>query len=82
MTAYDQDQIVEPNTIYQHFKGRLYRVIGGALDAESEDLTPRVIYRPIEGGPTYSRTKANFLEVVDRPDFNYSGPRFRFLRVG
>lgn len=72
--------IIEVCDIYQHFKGAEYRVIGVSLGADSDELIPRVEYRSIEGGPTYSRTQENFLEIVDRPEYNYRGPRFIFLR--
>jgi hypothetical protein len=76
----NRDGIVEICDIFRHFKGGLYRVVGVSLGVEGLADVPRVEYRAVEGGGRFSRPKANFLEIVDRTDYDYKGPRFVFVR--
>ena len=61
--------------VWRHFKGREYLVEGEFPNTETgEVIIPyRQLYAPFG---RCSRTKLNFLEHVERPDYNYSGPRF------
>ena len=62
--------------IYQHFKGKLYRVIGEGL--HTEDMTYFVIYKPL-----YESNEKFFIRPKDMftgflPNTNI--PRFKFVR--
>ncbi len=61
--------------IYQHFKGKLYRVLGEGL--HTEDMTMFVIYEPLYecAEDLFVRPKSMFTEVL--PD---GTPRFKFIR--
>lgn len=62
---------------YRHFKGGEYEVLGIAL--HSETLEEMVLYKHIGGerdGQLFVRPIAMFIEVVDKPELNYKGPRF------
>lgn len=61
--------------IWRHFKGKEYLVEGEYADSETGAIVIpyRQLYAPYK---KLSRPKTNFLEVVDRPDFAYNGPRF------
>jgi len=61
--------------IWRHFKGKEYLVEGEFPNTETGEvhIAYRQLYAPYE---KCSRTKANFLECVDRPEFGYKGPRF------
>lgn len=67
--------------IYHHFKTseQLYEVIGTALHTETKEEL--VIYRALYGEhQIYARPVDMFLEAVDKPEYNYTGPRFVFVR--
>jgi hypothetical protein len=68
------------NDIFKHFKGKEYRISGMSYCADGDHLTPRVEYIDLETGIKYSRDLSRFLEIVDRPDFEYKGPRYVFVR--
>lgn len=58
---------------YRHFKGGICKVITEAEHTEtSENL---VIYRD-ETGEVLAISKDMFLEEVDKPEYDYKGPRF------
>jgi len=61
--------------VWRHFKGKEYLVEGEFPNTETGEvhIAYRQLYAPFK---KCSRTKANFLEVVDRPEHNYQGPRF------
>ena len=63
--------------VYKHFKGNVYHVLGVSENTETKELT--VVYIPQYGehkGKLSNRSLTMFLEEVDRPEFNYKGPRF------
>lgn len=66
--------------IYHHFKTSetLYEVIGTATHTETEEEL--VVYKRMKDGFLYARPKAMFLEEVDKPEYNYKGPRFVYVR--
>ena len=71
--------LVRPG-IYQHFKGGKYLVFFVSMGTEDNEKI--VVYTPLYGayaGKIRHRTLKNFTEEVNRPDFNYQGPRFRYL---
>jgi hypothetical protein len=62
---------------YRHFKGGEYEVLGIAL--HSETLEEMVLYKHIGGerdGQLFVRPIAMFVEVVNKPELGYTGPRF------
>jgi hypothetical protein len=64
--------------IYKHYKGGLYEVHGIAVHSETEEEF--VVYRSLYG--TYRlnvRPLGIFIDEVDKPDFNYKGPRFTLV---
>ncbi len=57
-----------PNSMWRHFKGNLYRV---------ERVVDGVVHYVAErDGGEWTRPVAEWHEHVERPDWNYSGPRF------
>lgn len=63
---------------YRHFKGGECDVIGvGRLSEDREQEV--VIYRSRHFGTLWVRPLAMFLEVVDKPEYSYHGPRFTYL---
>lgn len=69
---------------YSHFKGKgkekLYEALGVAIHSETgEEL---VVYKALYGqdlGQLFVRPLLMFLEEVDKPEFNYKGPRFIYI---
>ena len=74
------------NGIYLHFKGRRYKVFGVVPDASAlkpgeAPRPPLVFYQALYGDFAYLyRTLDDFTEIVDRPEFDYKGPRFAYIR--
>jgi len=73
--------------VYRHFKfGNLYEVYGIVPDAGERkpgepERPPLVFYRQMYAPFGYCyRTLEDFAAMIDRPEFNYKGPRFVFLR--
>lgn len=68
--------------IYQHFKGGKYLFF--FISVSVEDGTKIAVYSPLYGefaGKIVHRTIENFTEEVDRPEFDYRGPRFTAVEV-
>ena len=64
--------------MYEHFKGKQYRVLGVAK--HSETLEDMVVYEALydnELGKLWVRPLGMFLEHVEKE--GYSGPRFRHI---
>ena len=61
---------------YKRFKGKFYEVIGLAKHSETQEEL--VIYYD-EDKQLWARPKSMFLEEVDKPEYNYKGPRFAFV---
>lgn len=59
---------------YKHFKGGEYRVHD--LGKFADDKSEVVIYESLTHGGMWVRRASEFIEHVDRPEYNYSGPRF------
>lgn len=69
-----------PGSLWQHYKGGLYRVREVAIDEACGD--PVVVYRPVDpGAPGHSwlRPLARFTEAVEDPA---GGTRARFVPIG
>ena len=71
-----------PGSIWKHFKGRVYRIVGVAKYSEDMDKE-FVVYSPVEPSPEYGRDqmcvrpKEMFLEKVARDGKTF----FRFEKV-
>lgn len=64
--------------VYRHFKGKDYLVLGEVSHSESQETL--VLYAPLYGRfRLIVRPKAMFLEEVDKPEYNYKGPRFQYI---
>ena len=66
--------------IWRHFKGGKYYVFGVSANTETGERV--AVYMPLYGehaGKLMHRTLENFIEMVERPDFNYKGPRFTLV---
>jgi hypothetical protein len=73
--------------VYRHFKhGNFYKVFGiipdaGELKAGEPPRPPLVFYQALYGEFAHCyRTYEDFTATVDRPEHNYEGPRFTFIR--
>lgn len=65
--------------IYRHFKGNEYEVLDLAMHSETQE--PFVVYRALYGeGKLWVRPLKMFTEEVDKPELNYKGPRFAYVR--
>jgi hypothetical protein len=63
---------------YQHFKGNKYEVIDIALHSETQE--EMIVYRSLKDpSKLWVRPAKMFLEFVDKPEYNYKGPRFQFI---
>jgi hypothetical protein len=64
--------------IYRHFKGNIYFVFGEVLGVEGEETKRLVLYEALYGKPgrMFVRSVENFVEPLDKPEYNYKGPRF------
>lgn len=59
-------QQIKVNSIYQHWKGNLYQIVGIAKDAETlEDI---VVYRSLDNNQIWVRSLANFTEILGDKD--------------
>lgn len=67
--------------VYQHFKDKsmIYEVLGTGLHTETNEMY--AVYRGLYGDfQLYIRPINMFLESVDKPELNYKGPRFIFIK--
>lgn len=65
--------------IYKHFKGNEYEVIDVATHSETEESY--IIYRALYGDKKlWVRPESMFFEEVNKPEINYRGPRFIYIR--
>jgi hypothetical protein len=68
------------HSLYKHFKGKLYYVIGEAW--HSENMDEMVVYHALYGdNEMWVRPKAEFLSEVEEGKFNPSGQKYRFEPV-
>lgn len=66
--------------IYKNFKGKDYLVLDEVSDATNGAAEPMILYVQLYGEfQMMVRRKSEFFEIVDRPEFNYKGPRFRLI---
>lgn len=67
--------------LYRHFKGGKYVVREVARHSENHQ-EEFVVYESVEKGTTWIRPLSMFLDQVEKPELNYSGPRFEYLSPG
>lgn len=70
----DTDPHLKPGR-YRHFKGDMYTVLGVGQHTETGEYF--VVYRGDHG--IRLRPYAMFVEHVDKPEYQYQGPRFAYL---
>jgi hypothetical protein len=66
-------QEIEPG-FYRHFKGQIYEVIGTGTHSETGEQF--VIYKSVEDEKFWIRPVEMFFQEVDKPEYEYKGPRF------
>jgi len=65
--------------IYKHYKGNNYEVLGTVTHSETLEklVLYKALYEPFE---MWVRPIEMFSEVVDKPEYNYKGPRFQLIQ--
>lgn len=73
---------IKPGQLYKHYKGDTYKIITLAKHSENQEWL--VVYERLttiahNGWAIYARPVNMFLEDVEVPEFNYKGPRFKYI---
>jgi hypothetical protein len=68
------------NHIYEHYRGNKYLVVDIATNTDTDE--EMVVYRALYGKHLlYTQPSKRFLEEVDKPEFDYHGPRMRRIEI-
>lgn len=63
---------------YTHYKGNEYELLDIGINTETEEEF--VIYKSLcDPSKIWLRPKDMFFEYVDVPEYDYKGPRFKFV---
>lgn len=62
---------------FKHFKGGIYKVHFIAKSADTQDNI--VCYESLTHGGYWARRLEEWQETVDRPEYQYIGPRFALI---
>lgn len=71
--------IPRPGSLYRHFKGNYYRIIGTGTHTETEELL--VIYKKEGDALIWIRPLGNFLSKVDRSKYPDVEQEYRFVKI-
>lgn len=72
--------VPQPNEIYKHFKGKLYRIVTLAIHTETKE--EMVVYQALYGEyQIFVRPLAMFMEPVDKEKYPKVQQKMRFERV-
>lgn len=74
-----ETRIIFPNTIYRHFKGNHYYVVGFCKHSETNESM--VLYRGLSTGELYCRPYAMFNSPVDKKKYPEVEQYWRFEEV-
>ncbi len=70
---------VKVGSVYKHFKGHVYIVIGVAKDADT--LEEKVVYQNVDNKDMWVRGKKDFLSLVDKKKYPDVKQEYRFELV-
>jgi len=68
-----------PGSVYRHFKGGYYTLLHKAKCSSTK--SDMIVYMSLKDGQLWVRSRKEFFGYVDRPDYEYKGPRFTLQEV-
>ena len=72
-------QEITPNALFKHFKGGYFRIVGIALNTETNK--EMVIYTHEDTSQLYARPLEMFLSKVDKEKYPYTTQEYRFEAI-
>lgn len=70
---------LNPNKLYRHFKGHVYKIVCVAKDCD--DLKELVVYQNVETNEVWVRNLEEFLSSVDHEKHPDVKQRYRFEEI-